>query len=169
MVIFESMMSHRVFAYQVGKDSHGQLNSITIGLGKAAAAVLFAYFCFKWLSVAHGNSWHYLNTGMGYWFLLEVFGFVAAPCAMLFIGVRKENVTLIRVAAIMTVIGIILNRVNVAMVAMNWQSPDRYIPSWMEIWITMTVITLGVLTFRFLVKHTPILYRHPDFINEPEH
>ena len=55
------------------------------------------------------------------------------------------------------------------MVAMNWQQADRYIPHWNEIAITVTVITLGLLTFRFIVNRVPILYEHPEYVDEPSH
>lgn len=169
MVIFEGMLSHRIFSHQIDPNDHGNFNDITIGLGKGAAALLFTYFCLKWVGVAHHHNWSLLGTPMGYWFLLEVLGFVLGPCLLLTWAVRINNATAVRVGATWAVLGIIVNRINVSMVAMNWQAPDRYVPSWMEIAITITVITAGLLTFRFIVNRTPTLYRHPAFINEPDH
>jgi Ni/Fe-hydrogenase subunit HybB-like protein len=169
MVIFESSLSHRIFRHQIDPVDHSTFNDIILGLGKGAAAVLFTYFCLKWVGVAHHNTWHYLNTQLGYWFLLEIFGFVLAPCLILLWGSKRSSVTLVRIGAIWAVLGIILNRINVSMVALNWQRADRYVPSWTEIMITITVITLGLLVFRFIINRTPTLYRHPDYLNEPDH
>ena len=169
MVIFESMMSHRNFGHQVSREDHNKLESITLGLGKGAAAVMFTYFCLKWVGVAHEHHWALLDTPMGHWFLVEVFAFVLAPCLVLLYGTRTSDVKLIRFGAIWAILGLLLNRINVSMVALNWDKPDRYVPHWKEIVITMTVITVGILTFRFIVNRMPILYKHPAFNDEPEH
>mgnify|MGYP003556477997 CR=1 FL=1 len=68
-----------------------------------------------------------------------------------------------RVAAVWTVLGIVLNRLNVSILTFNWQMPDRYIPHWMEFAVTITIVTAGLLTFRFMVNRMPILYSHPDY------
>ena len=61
--------------------------------------------------------------------------------------------------------GIILNRFNVSIVAFNWQLPSsqRYIPSWMEIGISVFVVTLGVTVYRFIVSRMPIFFEHPEY------
>ncbi len=163
MVIFESMLSHRIFGRQISHEDHENFDGLTLGLGKVAAAVLFTYFCLKWVGVAHDNHWALLDTSLGHWFLLEVFGFVLAPCLLFYWATRQRNVQLVRMGAIWTVLGIIFNRVNVSMIAMNWNQTDRYSPSWMEFAVTITIITVGLLTFRFIVNRMPILYRHPNF------
>lgn len=169
MIIFESTMSHRIFGHQVTSEDHKKLKDITLGLGKGAAAVLFTFFCLKWIGVAHDHNWELLTTSLGYWFLLEVFGFILAPCLILFYGSRSRDVSMVRFGAIWTILGLIFNRINVSMIAFNWNQADRYVPHWNEIAITVTVITVGLLVFRFIVNRMPILYRHPAFIDEPEH
>jgi Ni/Fe-hydrogenase subunit HybB-like protein len=163
MVIFESMMSHRLFHHQIDPDFSAKFDRLTIGLGKAASALLFTYFCMKWIGVAHGNHWDLLGTNYGHWFLLEVIGFVLMPAIVFGIGVRNQSAKLIRFTAVWTILGLILNRVNVSMIAFNWQLPNRYIPSWMEFTVTITIVTAGLLTFRWIVNRMPVLYDHPDF------
>jgi len=167
MVIFESMMTHRVFSSQINHSNHQSFDKITIGLGKAGAMVLAGYFGLKILGIAHGNHWHYLATSYGLWFLVEILGFVLGPCLLFTWAVRRDKARVIRIAAIWAVLGIILNRVNVSMIAFNWHQPETYIPKWTEIWITTTIITVGILTFRLIVNRMPILWEHPDY--EPEY
>ncbi|MFH1132728.1 MAG: Ni/Fe-hydrogenase cytochrome b subunit [Pseudomonadota bacterium] len=164
MVIFESALSHRVFSQQV-EVTHEQFDSITIGLAKAGSIVLAVYFAIKVMGIALEDKWHYLFTPMGYWFLIELFGFVLLPCFLYVVGYREKKTRLIRVTGFITVVGIVLNRLNVCIFAFNWELPpeQRYLPHWMEIWVTLTIITAGVVMFRWIVNRMPILHEHPDY------
>ena len=103
---------------------------------------------------------------MGSWYLVELVGFVLVPCLVLALAVRVHNANWVRAGAVLTVIGIIVNRLNVALVAFNWNVPDRYFPSAMEVITTMTIVTLGILTFRWIVNRMPILHEDPRYGNE---
>jgi Ni/Fe-hydrogenase subunit HybB-like protein len=79
--------------------------------------------------------------------------------------VRDKNIKLIRWTAAWTVLGIMVNRLNVSLVAFNWHLPssERYFPHWMEIVISVFLVTVGLIAFRFIVTRMPILYSHPDY------
>jgi Ni/Fe-hydrogenase subunit HybB-like protein len=81
-------------------------------------------------------------------------------------GNRLGNAKLVRVAAVMSVLGVILNRFNVSLIAFNYDKAERYIPRWTEIWISVMIITIGVLIFRWMVNRMPILLKHPDYVND---
>ena len=164
MVIFEGMLSHRIFNHQVEID-HEQFDRLTLGLAKAASIVLAIYFAIKVLGLAQGDKWRHLATPMGLWFLLEVVGFVLLPCFLFAIGVRDKRPGLVRFTAILVIVGIILNRLNVSIVAFNWSLPakERYVPHWMEIWVTLSIIAAGLWAFRWIVNRMPILHEHPDY------
>jgi Ni/Fe-hydrogenase subunit HybB-like protein len=74
MVIFEGSISHRVFFDQISDKNHKAHNSILSGLSKICAVTMFAYFFLQMLVFVHGKRWDLLNTPMGYWYLLEMFG-----------------------------------------------------------------------------------------------
>jgi hypothetical protein len=65
----------------------------------------------------------------------------------------------------LAVLGIILNRFNVSLIAFNWHLPadQRYFPSLSEIGVSLFLVTLGVLAYRFIASHMPILYEHPEY------
>ena len=63
----------------------------------------------------------------------------------------------------MGVLGIVLNRLNVSVIAYNWQQPVRYVPSWMEIAVTVSIVTFGVVMFRWIANRMPILHEHPEW------
>jgi Ni/Fe-hydrogenase subunit HybB-like protein len=166
MVIVESTLSHRAFTDQIepGED----IGAITLGLGKAASLVLFSYFFLKLIGVADSGTWSLLGTPYGRWFQVEMLGFILIPCLLFAHGVRTRSVAVIRIAAVVAVLGVVVNRLNVSLVAMNWNVSDRYFPTWMEIVTTITIITLGVMTFRWIVNRMPILHEHPDYRHEHE-
>jgi Ni/Fe-hydrogenase subunit HybB-like protein len=164
MVIVESSLSHR--AFQGLTDHEVDLDKIAIGLARAAAVVLFAYFFLKLQGVADGGNWALLATPMGYWFLVEVLGFVLLPSFLFAHGARTRNTRLIKWTAAWTVLGAVVNRLNVSVIAFNWDIQNHYVPSWMEVWTTLTLITTGVLCFRWIVNRMPILRELPQYRNE---
>ncbi len=95
--------------------------------------------------------------------MIEMLGFVLLPAFLYAYGVRYRNVKVTRWTGVLTVFGIVLNRVNTSLVAFNWNAPERYYPLWTEIILTIGVITMGVLAFRWIVNRMAILYDHPDY------
>ena len=162
MVIVESMLSHRAFHSQVA-GQHVDMDKLTLGLGKAGALVMFAYFFLKLLGVIDGHAWGYLPTAYGALFLVETVGFVLVPALLFAYGSRNGNVKVVRVAAVMGVLSIILNRLNVSVIAFNWNQPVRYVPSASEVIVSITLVTIGVLLYRWIVNRMPILREDPRF------
>ena len=76
---------------------------------------------------------------------------------------RKDNIKLIRAAALLTMIGIIVNRLNLTVIGFRWEDAVRYVPSWKEIMITATVILTEIWVFRWIVRRLPVLRESPDW------
>ncbi len=165
MVIFESTLAHRYFHDKMDAEHRAQADGVALAFGKAAAWVLAGYFVIKVIGIAQADTWSYLATGYGAWFLVELLGFVLLPCYAFAIGVREKNLKVIRWTAAWSVLGIVVNRLNVGLIAFNYHLPssERYFPHWMEIAISLFVVTIGVLAYRFIVTHMPILYAHSDY------
>lgn len=157
MVIFEGSISQKVFKHKISAKLHSSHNEIVLGLAKICAGTMYVYFFLKVLVFIHGQQWVYLNTPMGYWFLVEIIGFVLIPCRLFTQAVRYKNLSAVRTAAILTLVGIVLNRLNVSIIAFKWYETARYFPSWMEIAITLTVIFTELLVLRWIVNRMPIL------------
>jgi len=161
MVIVESTLSESIFHDQIHPERPVDVERITLGLGRAAAVVLYTLFFMKLLSLA--DNFHFLGSPMGTWYLTELFGFTVLPCFIFAFAVRAGNINWVRVGAVLTVIGVVLSRLDVSIIAFNWNVPDRYFPSNMEFMTTLTIVTLGIMTFRFIVNRMPILYEHPEY------
>jgi Ni/Fe-hydrogenase subunit HybB-like protein len=168
MVIFESTLSHHFFHDKMDETHLMENPHVTLGFGKAASLVLAGYFLIKVVGLAVDNHWHLLATGYGMWYLVELLGFIALPSFLYAIGVREKNLKIIRYTAAWTVLGIVVNRLNISLIAFNYHLPasERYFPHWMEIGISIFLITLGIIVFRFIVTHMPVFYEHPDYREE---
>jgi Ni/Fe-hydrogenase subunit HybB-like protein len=165
MVIFEATLSYRFFADKMDEVHLKEKDDIALGFGKAASYVIAGYIVIQLMGVGAENDWHWLGTSYGLWYLVELFGFFGVACLLYAIGAREKNLKLIRWTAAWTILGVILNRLNVSLIAFNWHLPsaDRYFPSWMEIAVSVFIVTLGLIAFRFIVTRMPILYEHPEY------
>ncbi len=168
MVLFESTLAHKYFHHKMDETHLGESDGVTMGFGKAASIVMAGYFTIKVIGIAADNNWHYLATGWGAWYLVELVGFVALPCFLFALGVRDGNLKLIRYTAAWSVLGIIVNRLNVSVIAFNWHLPaaDRYFPHILEIITSVFIVTVGIIAYRFIVSNMPVLYEHPDYKEE---
>jgi Ni/Fe-hydrogenase subunit HybB-like protein len=163
MVIVESSLSHRLFGSQIEPNQHVDFDDLIIGLSRAAAVILFAYFFIRMQGLLESGAFELLATPYGAWYLFEVVGFILVPSLLYAYGARNGRLTLLRATAAWTVLGVVVNRLNVSVVAMNWQVTPHYVPSWMEVVTTITIITSGVLAFRWIVNRMPILHEDPNY------
>jgi Ni/Fe-hydrogenase subunit HybB-like protein len=164
MVIFEGSISHKVFFNQINEKNKKAHKGIVISLSKICASAMFAYFFMQLLVFIHGKHWDLINTPMGYWFLMEILGFVLLPMLLFVFGYKKNNIIIIKLAAIITMIGIIINRLNVTVIGFRWDAPLHYFPSWMEFVVTLTVIFTEIWIFRWVVNRMPVLSESPDWV-----
>jgi len=142
------------------------LHSNTIMLGKVMVVAMYAYFALKVLGVAQENNWALLPTAYGKWFLVEVLGFVLAPALLITAAIRSNSSFAVQMGSIWAIAGILLNRVNVNLIAYNWFMPDHIhhiTPPWTETIMIAAMVTLHVLVLRWLVNRFPILGEDPAY------
>jgi len=160
MIIFEGTVSHKVFKDLIDPKSHHSFDDIIFGLAKGAAIGMFVYYFLKALLFIHDKQWSLIDDGWGYWYLLEVLGFVLVPGFMFAFGHKNRSLNTIKVASIMALLGIVLNRLNVSIISFNWYSESHYYPSWQEIVVTLTVIFTEIWVFRWVVTRMPVFSAH---------
>lgn len=157
MIIFEGTISHRVFGNLIGAKTHHAQEEIVLGLAKGAAITMFVYYFFQAFIFMHdGERWKLIQGFWGSWYLLEVIGFVLVPCFMFAYGVRNRSLGLIKVASIVTILGVILNRLNISLIAFNPYALNKYYPSWQEIVVTLMVVSIEIWVFRWIVTRMPV-------------
>jgi Ni/Fe-hydrogenase subunit HybB-like protein len=166
MVIVVSTLGAKYLRDKTDQNFVGSLDKLTVGLGKGAAVGIYVYFALKLIGVAHDDHWNLLNTPYGHWFLLEILAFVLLPGLTLSLGVKKNSSAIVRLGAFWAVIGIIVNRLNVSMVAFNWNLPQHLhhiIPPWKEAAIVLSIFVIHILIFRWILNRMPVLREHPDY------
>jgi len=161
MVIVEGTLTRRAFREQLIPAGDRAHEEIVLGLAKGACIALFVYYFFKALLFVHEHQWSYLGSPWGWWYLLEVVGLVLVPCVMFAYAVRHRRLGLVRVAAVLTLLGIVMNRLNVSVIAFNWNSPATYHPSWEEYVVSLTVVFAELWVFRWIVRRMPVLRASP--------
>ena len=164
MVIFEGTISKKVFFNQSSEQHQKEHDGIIHGLSKICSGAMFAYLFLQFVVFLHGRHWDLLNTPMGYWFLTEMFGFVMVPMMLFFYSYRKRNILMVRIAAIITMVGVIINRLNVTVIGFRWDAANHYVPSWMEIVVTLAVIFTEIWIFRWIVRRMPVLRESPSWV-----
>jgi Ni/Fe-hydrogenase subunit HybB-like protein len=160
MVIFEGTISHKVFRDRLGLPLREGHDEIVIGLARICAGTMFAYLGLQVITFVHQGRGAWLGTGWGNWYLVEIIGLTLLPAIGYLLGAQRRNPSLIRAAAVFSLVGIIINRLNVTVIGFQWTAPVRYVPSWQEIVVTMGVISAEIWVFRWVVNRMPVLDFH---------
>jgi len=163
MVIAEGTISHRVFHRLMDAEHREGADEIVFGLARGAAIAMLVYYFFKTTLFIHDHQWEMMGDFWGNWFLLEVIGLVLVPCVMYAYGARHRSLGVIRTAAVLTILGVVLNRLNISVIAFNWFVPDHYYPSWQEITITLMIVFAEIWALRWVVLRMPVLHKAPGF------
>ena len=166
LVIVEGSISHKVFSDQMDDEHHKSHDGILHGLAKICTAAMFVYLFLRLMIFVHEQNFQYLATGMGLWFLVEVVGFMILPMILFYYSYRNRNILLIKIAAIMTLIGILLNRMNISIIAFKWDAAVRYVPTWQEFVVTLTIICIEIWVLRWIIMRMPVLRKSPDWVTD---
>jgi Ni/Fe-hydrogenase subunit HybB-like protein len=161
MVILEGSLARlsagvRSHMDQSHLSAHG---AISRSFGRAAGLILLSYFLIRVFDLAMQDNWNYLNTDYGALYLAEMLGFTLLPGLMYLLGSSLNNTGIIRLASLLAVLGIILNRFCVSLLAFNWQLPagERYFPSLMEIGFSISMLAMIICLYRLLAARTGML------------
>ena len=168
LVIVLETIGRSVFKNNMSSKHRNAHAGIMISLGRICSISMFVYLFMVILVFLHGKDYAYMSSGWGSWYLVEIVGFVLIPCLMFLYGFRSRNLTLIRVAAIMSIIGIILNRLNISTFSYQWYDKAIHFPTWMELVVSMAVIFVQLLVFRWIIRRMPVYREAPDWVSGKE-
>ena len=157
MLITVSTIVKKTMAWRCDANFLDNLDRQTIGLAKGSVLALITYLIIKIIAIAHDGDWGYLASGWGQWFMLEMGVGVILPIFLFTYAIRNYLPGLARFTAFITVLGIALNRLNTALITFNWKLYQE-IPHWREVVIVITIYTLYIVTYRFVLYRLPIVY-----------
>lgn len=166
LVIVLETIGRRVFKNNMSTAHKNSHRSIMTSLAKICSITMFVYLFMLILVFIHGKGMSYINSSWGLWYLLEVIGFVLIPCLIFLFGYKRNNLNLVRIAAVMSIIGIILNRLNISTFTYQWYEGQIHFPTWMEVVVSLAVIFVQLIVFRWIVKRMPVYKEPPAWVSE---
>lgn len=148
MVTLESLLSSWLFRHPVRTE-------LLAGLGRAASYVLWLYIVVRFVDLAHRGSLSLLVSGswQSYLFFFEIGVSALIPALLLSSPQLRNRVPILALCSTMTVFGMVLNRLDVGLIAIARVPGMEYIPSWMEIAISLGVVSGATLVFIFCAEH----------------
>ena len=167
MIIFESSMSSRYF--QRGLEIH-----LLEKLAKALPIALGVYLVLKFgeLAVAGELGLLFTSGTMSVLFWAEILIGVIFPIVWFSFKTNRVNPNRLLTGAVVTLLGLILNRFNVSWFAVKHPDPLYYLPTFMsnvkyvptlpEVAISIGIFSAGIMAFGLLAKYFPVFEdEHP--------
>ena len=151
MVIFEAAVSGLIFKHRIPTKLMG-------GLSKSLPPVLGIYIGLKLMDLSARGAFGYIfdNTLESWAFIIEV-GFGALlPGTLLLSSAVRNNRTKLFGCALMVIVGVVMNRLNVCLLGMLGTSQTGYLPSWMEIVVSGGIVAGGLLVLSVMNVTLPI-------------
>lgn len=90
-------------------------------------------------------------------FLLEFLCGFVVPLALYAIPRVRRNSRWLYHAAQLAVLGFLFNRLNTTITGFELVSGVKYIPSWEEVSVTLSLVTAGVVMFALAIRYLPVL------------
>lgn len=168
MVMFEGSISRRVFRNRLSSEVRFGHAGIMVGLARICAAVMFVYLFLELIKLVDGQLLAQIAGGWGAWYLLEIVGLTAVPMILFLFGSHRANLTMIRVAAVLTMLGVVLNRLNISIIAFRPDALVHYVPTALEVIVSMSVIAVEIWVFRWIVLRMPVVSEEPAWTHESD-
>jgi Ni/Fe-hydrogenase subunit HybB-like protein len=161
MIIFESSMSSRYF--KRGLEIH-----LLEKLAKALPIALGVYLVLKFGELAIAGDLGYLFTSgvMSVLFWAEILIGVIFPIIWFSFKKNRVSSNALLAGAIITLLGLILNRFNVSWFAVRHPDPLFYVPTFMsnvdyfptlpEVAVSIGIFSAGIMAFGLIAKYFPV-------------
>ena len=156
MVIFESSLSAR--AHRRGLEM-----PLLAEIGKLGAVFLLVYLSLRILDGYQRQIWGllFLPRIETYLFWAEILLGAALPLVLLSLRRIRRSADGLFASALLIILGFVLHRMNISVTGMEASSGARYLPSWMELSVTLSIVAVGFIAFSIAAKHLPV-FQHAD-------
>lgn len=153
MAIFESTLSTKVFGHKLSLD-------ILAGLGRVIPYILGLYLLLKIVDLMVpgelGLAFSWSPYSLLWW--AEIIIGVILPILLFSLPTVKQSRKLLFWTAILVIIGLIINRFNVSLLALEPRPGTSYFPHWMEFAISAGLIADALLIFMAANRVLPIMH-----------
>jgi Ni/Fe-hydrogenase subunit HybB-like protein len=166
MIIFESSMSSKYFGRELELP-------ILRDMGRVLVVVLAIYGILRFEDLYHRGVLHLVFVS-GYeqrFFLLEMFLSVIIPLALLMFAKVRDSAQGLYLVAVLTLLGFVTNRLNIAITGVENSVGGRYTPKWTEVVITAMFVAMGFAIFGLAARFLPIFPEekaHIPAMREPQ-
>jgi Ni/Fe-hydrogenase subunit HybB-like protein len=156
MIILESHLSSRAF-------NRGLEMDLLEPLGRVMVVILGLFGLLRLDLMFHAGVLPSIlhPTYEGRMFLLEFGVGVALPVLLLSLPRIRRSPTGLVVGATSAVLGFVLYRLNVSVTGLERSSGTHYVPTWMELTISIGLVAIGMALFALAVRYLPIFPEHP--------
>jgi Ni/Fe-hydrogenase subunit HybB-like protein len=151
MVIFESFMSARAFRKYIEMD-------LLMQIGRILVVILSVYLTMRIMDAynRHIISLLFLPRMETLLYWLEMGVGVIAPIVLIAIPRVRRSERGLFIGAVLVILGFVLDRMNISVAGMQAAAATSYFPSWMEIAVTLSIVTVGFIGFSLAAKHLPL-------------
>jgi Ni/Fe-hydrogenase subunit HybB-like protein len=156
MPAVESFLSLRAFGRRL------ELAQLDL-LGRASAVTLLIYLTLRLQDLLLRDSLRlvlHLDAAAGF-FLAEIAFGAALPMVLLFVRRTRQRPLLLVLAQFLVVLGLIFNRLNVAVTAYQLQTGVGYLPKWTELGFSVGLVAIGMALFGLAVRWLPVFPEGP--------
>ena len=155
MVSFESILSSKFFKHQANM-------GILSGLARGSIIAIGFYFILKMFVLLKGPGLAAAFDGSmeAKMYLLEMGIGIIAPLLLLLVPTVRSNINSILLVNSLVIIGIVINRMNVALFGMLRHAKARgveYFPTINEFMVTLFLVAVGLFLFKFACKYFNVL------------
>jgi Ni/Fe-hydrogenase subunit HybB-like protein len=157
MVALESVVSHWLYR-------RAAQTSLIAKLGKAVAWVLGIYLVVRVIDIASSGELGLIFAGS--WesvlFIIEMLISTIIPLILFAIPALRRQTRWQVIGSAMVVLGMVFNRLNVGGLTMLSTTGDSYVPSWMELSLSIGIVAAAGLVFLFAIERLHIWDRRPQ-------
>jgi len=151
MVILESHLSGRAFGRRLELE-------LLEPLGRVMVVVLGVYGLLRLLVLRRSGELAALDPTSyeGGMFVLEMLLGVVLPVGLLSVSRIRHSERGLVAGAFLAVLGFVVNRLDVSVTGMEGAAGVRYLPSWMEVTVSVGLVAIGFAAFAIAARRLPI-------------
>jgi len=163
MIIFESFLSSR--AFKRGLETH-----LLTEIARFGVVMLAVYLTMKVVDLSNRSVFGllFLPRTETYMYWLEVTVGIISPLILFSLPRVRRSVNGLFTGAVLIILGFVLNRMNITITGMEAWAGVSYFPSWMEITVTVAIVTAGFVVFSLAARYLP-LFTHEEQHAPPPH